>query len=134
VVDATGRRSLSPVWLEKLGYKKPQEEQVNVDIAYTTRIYRRRPEHLQGDLATIISPSLPNWRCGLILAQEGDRWIVSIGGYLGDRPLTDEKGFLEFAKSMPAKDIYDASVPYLSYLSMLHLYEILGYWCKADLL
>jgi hypothetical protein len=107
VVDATGRRSLSPVWLKKLGYEKPQEEQVSVDIAYTTRIYRRRPEHLQGDLATIISPSLPNWRCGLILAQEGDRWIVSIGGYLGDRPPTDEKGFLEFAKSMPAKDIYD---------------------------
>ncbi|MBN3947086.1 MAG: hypothetical protein HWQ38_11625 [Nostoc sp. NMS7] len=27
----------------------------------------------------------PNWRCGVILAQEGDRWIVSIAGYLGSR-------------------------------------------------
>ena len=41
------------------------------------------------------------------MAQEGDRWIVSIGGYLGDRAPTDEKGFLEFAKSMPTQDIYE---------------------------
>ncbi|MCC5625619.1 hypothetical protein [Nostoc sp. CHAB 5715] len=72
VVDATGRRSQSSVWLEKLGYEKPQEEQIRVGIGYMTRIYRRRPEHLQGDLATIVSPSLPNWRYGVILAQEGD--------------------------------------------------------------
>jgi 2-polyprenyl-6-methoxyphenol hydroxylase-like FAD-dependent oxidoreductase len=107
VVDATGRRSLSPVWLEKLGYEKPQEEQMSVGIGYTTRSYRRRLEDLQGDLATIVSPSLPNWRCGVILAQEGDRWIVSIGGYLGDRAPRDEQGFLEFAKSMPATEIYE---------------------------
>ncbi len=107
VVDATGRRSESPVWLEKLGYEKPQEEQVRVGISYMTRIYRRRPEDLQGDLATIVSPSLPNWRYGVIMAQEGDRWIVTIGGYLGDRAPRDEKGFLEFAKSIPAQEVYE---------------------------
>jgi hypothetical protein len=80
---------------------------MSVGIGYTTRIYRRRLEDLQGDLATIVSPSLPNWRCGVILAQEGDRWIVSIGGYLGDRAPRDEQGFLEFAKSMPATEIYE---------------------------
>ena len=106
VVDATGRRSQSPVWLEQLGYEKPQEEEVRVGIGYTSRIYRRRPEHLQGDLAIIVSPSLPNWRYGVMLAQEGDRWIVTIGGYLGDHAPTDETGFLEFAKSMPAQEIY----------------------------
>lgn len=107
VVDATGRRSQSPVWLEKLGYEKPQEEQVHVGIGYMTRIYRRRPEHLQGDLATVVSPCLPNWRYGVILAQESDRWVVTIGGYLGDHAPADEKGFLEFAKSMPATEIYE---------------------------
>ncbi|MEH2252218.1 hypothetical protein [Nostoc sp.] len=35
------------------------------------------------------------------MAQEGDRWIVSIAGYLGDRAPTDEKGFLEFATMLP---------------------------------
>lgn len=107
VVDATGRRSDSPVWLEKLGYEPLQEEQVHLDIGYMTRIYRRQPEHLQGDLATIVTPSLPNWRYGIIQALEGDRWIVTIGGYLGDRAPSDEKGFLEFAKSIPAQEIYE---------------------------
>jgi 2-polyprenyl-6-methoxyphenol hydroxylase-like FAD-dependent oxidoreductase len=107
VVDATGRSSQSPVWLEQLGYEKPQEEQLRVGIGYTSRIYCRRPEHLQGDLATIVLPSPPNWRYGVMLAQEGDRWIVTFGGYLGDRAPTDETGFLEFAKSIPAQDIYE---------------------------
>jgi 2-polyprenyl-6-methoxyphenol hydroxylase-like FAD-dependent oxidoreductase len=132
VVDATGRRSQSPVWLEKLGYEKPQEEQVHVGIGYMTRIYRRQPEHLQGDLATIVSPSLPNWRYGVIIAQEGDRWIVTIGGYLGDRAPKDEKGFLEFAKSMPAQDIYEVIkdaeplselLPYKLPTNQRHYYE-----------
>lgn len=73
VVDATGRRSVSPIWLKKLGYELPQEEQVRMDIGYTTRIYHRRPEHLQGSLTTMVSPSFPNWRSGVMLAQEGDR-------------------------------------------------------------
>jgi 2-polyprenyl-6-methoxyphenol hydroxylase-like FAD-dependent oxidoreductase len=107
VVDATGRRSVSPLWLEKLGYEKPEEEQVHMDITYTTRTYRRQTEDLQGDLSTIVSPSLPNWRCGVIFAQEDDRWIVTIAGYLGDRAPTDEKGFLEFAKSMPTTEFYE---------------------------
>ncbi len=38
---------------------------------------------------------------------ENDRWIVSIAGYLGDRAPTDEKGFLEFAKAMPAREFYE---------------------------
>lgn len=107
VVDATGRRSLSPVWLEKLGYEKPQEEAVRMGMSYTTRIYRRLPNHLQGNLTKIIPPSPNNWRCGVILAQEGERWIVSIGGYQGDRAPTNEKSFLEFAKSMAAPEIYE---------------------------
>ena len=37
VVDATGRGSRSPQWLEQLGYKKPVEDVVQVGLGYTTR-------------------------------------------------------------------------------------------------
>jgi 2-polyprenyl-6-methoxyphenol hydroxylase-like FAD-dependent oxidoreductase len=40
------------------------------------------------------------------VAQEGERWIVSLGGYLGDHAPTDEEGFLEFASSLQRSDIY----------------------------
>ncbi|MBW4643136.1 MAG: 2-polyprenyl-6-methoxyphenol hydroxylase-like oxidoreductase [Goleter apudmare HA4340-LM2] len=107
VVDASGRRSLSPVWLETLGYEKPHEKQVKVNISYTTRIYSRQPEHIQGDQAVIVTASYPSWRSGVLLAQEQEHWIVSIGGYFSDRAPTDEQGFLEFAKSLPTPDIYE---------------------------
>ena len=51
-----------------------------------TRLYRRRPEHLPGKQAIVIAACRPGWRVGLILAQEGERWIVTLGGYLGDHP------------------------------------------------
>ncbi len=107
VVDTTGRNSRTPMWLEALGYEKPLEEKVKVNVCYTTRMYRRQPEHLQGDLGAVIEPSQPNWRGGVILAQENSHWIVSIAGYMGDHTPMDEQGFLEFAKSISAQDIYE---------------------------
>ena len=53
VVDATGRGSRGPAWLEELGCQRPVEEQVRVGIIYTTRVFRRRPEHLGGDIGAV---------------------------------------------------------------------------------
>ena len=38
---------------------------------------------------------------------EGDRWVVSMGGWMGDHAPTDEQGFLEYARALPAPDIYN---------------------------
>jgi 2-polyprenyl-6-methoxyphenol hydroxylase-like FAD-dependent oxidoreductase len=80
VVDASGRGSSSPVWLESLGFAKPEEERIEIGIGYTTRHYRRRPTDLNGKLAVVVAGSGPNWRNGVILYQAEDRWIVSVGG------------------------------------------------------
>lgn len=107
VVDASGRGSRTPNWLEELGYEKPAVELVEVNMGYATRFYRRRTEHLNGDLLINIAPSPTNMRaCGMI-AQEGDRWIVTLAGYFGDNPPTDEQGYLEFARKLPTSDVYE---------------------------
>jgi 2-polyprenyl-6-methoxyphenol hydroxylase-like FAD-dependent oxidoreductase len=111
VVDAAGRGSPSPGWLSKMGYSEPPEEQIKVNVNYATRLYRRVPEHsqhaLHGKLFAIIGAGAPDWHFGALLGQEGDRWIVSIGGYLGEQvPLTDS-GFLEFARSLPRPEIFN---------------------------
>jgi 2-polyprenyl-6-methoxyphenol hydroxylase-like FAD-dependent oxidoreductase len=107
VVDATGRRSRCVAWLNGLGYPTPREEKIEVGFGYTTRLYRRQPEQLNGKLGAILGACRPDWRGGVIVAQEGERWIVSLGGYLGsDHAPTDEEGFLEFAKSLQRADIY----------------------------
>jgi len=107
VVDASGRGSHSPAWLDALGYAKPREEGVQVRIGYMTRLYRRRPEHLPGKQAVVMAGCRPGWRFGVILAQEDDRWIVTLGGYLGDRPPADEAGYIEFARSLPKPEIFE---------------------------
>jgi 2-polyprenyl-6-methoxyphenol hydroxylase-like FAD-dependent oxidoreductase len=107
VVDASGRGSRTPAWLESLGYPSPELEQVRIGLAYATRIYRLSPGALGGDLAILdaATPQLP--RTGALLALEGDRWMVTLAGILGDRPPTDPDGFVDFARSLRFPDIYE---------------------------
>jgi len=41
VVDASGRGSRGPQWLEALGYPAPEAEQVHIGLTYASRSYRR---------------------------------------------------------------------------------------------
>ena len=107
VVDASGRGSSSPAWLEGFGFAKAVEEKIEIGIGYTTRVYRRRPTDLGGKLAVVIAGSGPNWRNGVILYQTEDRWIVAIGGYFGDHAPDDEQMFAAYAGSLPTSEIYD---------------------------
>lgn len=107
VVDASGRGSCSPAWLETLGYAKPREEQIKVNIGYKTRLYRRKPEDLHGKAGAIIAACRPDWRFGVILAQEGERWTVSLGGYFDNEVPSDDFGFIEFARNLPKREIFD---------------------------
>jgi 2-polyprenyl-6-methoxyphenol hydroxylase-like FAD-dependent oxidoreductase len=107
VVDASGRASKTPEWLGDLGFPAPEAESVQINVSYVTRHFRRRPGDHGGDLATVISAVPPNRRAGAALAQEGDRWTVTLIGYLGERAPLDLPGFIEFARGLPTLDIYD---------------------------
>ena len=39
---------------------------------------------------------------------EGDRWMLTLAGILGDHPPTDPDGFVAFARSLPFPDIWEA--------------------------
>jgi len=58
-------------------------------------------------MAAIISPTPPHARIGFILAMEGDRWIVSMGGWVGDHAPTEPNAYLAFARSLARPDIYN---------------------------
>ena len=107
VVDATGRGSSSAAWLDTLGYPPPDSEKVEIGIGYMSRTYRRRPADLDGKLGIVVVGSAPNWRNGALLAQEGDSWIVSTGGFLGDEAPDDDQGFLAYLATLPTMAIHD---------------------------
>lgn len=106
VVDATGRGARGVAWLREAGFAAPDEDRVQVDLVYTTRRFRRRPDHMGHDRAIIITTG-DNRRGGCMNAQEGDTWIVTLFGYAGEQAPLDLEGFTEFAGSLDSKDIYD---------------------------
>ena len=108
VVDTTGRGARTPAWLEALGYPRPEREQVRVGLGYASRIYRLPPDALGGDLAVLHAATPRHPRAGALQVLEGDRWMVTLAGILGDHPPTDPVGFLDFARSLRFTDIYQA--------------------------
>lgn len=106
VVDATGRGSRGPDWLAELGHARPEEERIDVDLGYSSRTFRRKPEHLGGDLAVVVS-TMPGFRGGGAITLEGDRWHVTLAGMLGDHPPTDPIEFERFAATLPVPDVYE---------------------------
>jgi 2-polyprenyl-6-methoxyphenol hydroxylase-like FAD-dependent oxidoreductase len=106
VVDATGRGSRSPAWLAELGYEKPEEQQVRIDLGYASRLYRRTPDQLPGLRGFAIAGAPPRGRNGVLLMQEGNCWNVTLGGYNGDFAPLDSQGFVEFARGLPTPELY----------------------------
>lgn len=107
VVDASGRGSRARKWLEEMGYAPPEEERVMVNLAGVTRLYRRHPEDLNGAKVVVVTPSPALKRGAVMLAQEGERWTLTVIGFADDQPPRDEEGFLAFAKNLAAPDVYE---------------------------
>src|SRR5579872_1533026 len=107
VVDSTGRGSHSPQWLESIGYAKAEEERVEVALAYTTRWFRRHPQHLGGDVAVVVPPTPEGKRGGVMLAQEDNRWTLTLIGHFGQVAPPELKGFIEYARTLPAPYIHE---------------------------
>ncbi|MFF3572850.1 NAD(P)/FAD-dependent oxidoreductase [Nocardia jiangxiensis] len=105
VVDCTGRASRAPEWLRAVGAHVPEQDSVVIDLGYSSRTYRHRPEHLDGQLGVVVS-TMAGRRGGGAIVVEGDRWHVTLGGMLGDHPPTDHEGFTAFAATLPVPDIH----------------------------
>ncbi len=108
IVDASGRESHAPEWLQTLGYAAPEETVVDSQVGYATRWYKR-PDKL--DVAwksmMIQSRSGNTARSGVIYPIEQGEWTVLMVGVRVPLP-ADEEAYLEFARTLPQPDIYEA--------------------------
>jgi flavin-dependent dehydrogenase len=105
VVAAGGRAGRLPAWLEALGYPRPQEDRVAIELMYASRPLRVAPGALGPDKLVLIGarPGLP--RTLALAAQEHGHWLLTLAGYRGHHPPTDDEGFLAFAESVAPPDV-----------------------------
>ncbi|HEY9877418.1 MAG TPA: FAD-dependent monooxygenase [Leptolyngbyaceae cyanobacterium] len=109
VVDASGRSSPAPKWLDEIGAPVPTATVVNPFVGYATQRLRI-PEDWQADWKVLlISQEAPhNPRLGYLAQVEGGEWIATLGGYGKDYPPLDQGGFLDFARSLAHPAFYEA--------------------------
>jgi 2-polyprenyl-6-methoxyphenol hydroxylase-like FAD-dependent oxidoreductase len=112
VVDAGGRGSRLPQWLEALGYRAPEETTVEINIGYASRLYER-PAQGPGDWRMLAVYGTPprNKRAAYLFPVEGGRWLATAVGMLEDYPPDDDAAFLEFARSLETPDFFEAIKP-----------------------
>ena len=126
VVDASGYGSRLPDWLTALQYPVPWASTLQIGLTYTSRFYQQ-PAMPHDWSALVLFPKAPeSTRAGDLFPVEGQRWIVSLVGYMGDTPPSDETGFLAYARRLEQPDIYHAisqAVP-LSGMQAYHVPEI----------
>lgn len=105
VVDATGRGSRAPVWLSGIGFPRPEEERLHVDLGYTTRRYRLPPDALDGDLGLLQAPTPRHPRGAALAHLENEVWMLTLIGLRGDHPPAGVEDFDRFAESVGSNDI-----------------------------
>ena len=109
VVDASGRGTLAPHWLSRLGLIPPPQTRVDGGLGYATRRYRI-PDSAQPDCKVmLISHEPPDQpRLGYLAQIEHDQWIATLGGYGKKYPSLDTEGFLAFAQTLEQPHFYQA--------------------------
>lgn len=110
VIDASGRTSKAPEWLEAHGFKAPEESTVDSRLGYATRWYAM-PQNAGIDWKLLVIQADPDhglFRGGGIFQVEDNQWVVTLAGANEDYPPTDEQGFLDFAKSLNSPALYEA--------------------------
>ncbi|WUH92051.1 FAD-dependent monooxygenase [Streptomyces sp. NBC_00433] len=102
VVDASGRASAMPRWLDRLGLPPVRTDVVDSGLGYASRLFHAPPGtdgfpavNVQADPRQPV-PGLN----GTILPVEDSRWLVTLSGTRGGQPTADTAGFEAFARGL----------------------------------
>jgi 2-polyprenyl-6-methoxyphenol hydroxylase-like FAD-dependent oxidoreductase len=95
VVDATGRGSRMPVFLEALGYERPREDELTVRLAYASQTLRIPAGTLrEGAFLKLPEPGRPT--AFALFGNENDNWVLTVGSMMGQEPPSVRDDILDF--------------------------------------
>lgn len=107
VIDATGRTSKSPKWLETLGYPAPRVDLIDTRVGAASQVFEPPPNVETDWVALLVRPTADNPRqCALTRIEHG-LWRVTLVGINAHYPANDAEGFMEFARQIPYRDIHE---------------------------
>ncbi|HEY9305143.1 MAG TPA: oxidoreductase [Mycobacterium sp.] len=85
VIDAAGRGTRLPVWLEQWGYQRPRDEVVDVGISYASHQFRL-PEGLIQERVIVAGASRAQLRGLGMLGYEDGSWVITTFGVAKVQP------------------------------------------------
>ncbi|WP_156365153.1 alpha/beta fold hydrolase [Sciscionella sediminilitoris] len=95
VVDALGRGARTPVWLEELGFPRPDEDTVKVRGAYSS-LQMRIDSRALTEKMVLISATRTRPKGLAMFRHEDEIWDVSVFGVAGNKPPSDTVGMIDF--------------------------------------
>ncbi|MET7771159.1 2Fe-2S iron-sulfur cluster-binding protein [Nocardia sp. NPDC005366] len=107
VVGCLGRHGPINDWLAGLGYRRPTEEGVRIDMMYASRYVRLPVGSVGGDKEIVIANQDPARGLALFAVEDGMH-ILTLIGYGKDHPPTDSEAFWRFAASVAPPDVREA--------------------------
>ena len=93
--------------LDEWGFGQPQVATVTVNVGYATGVFERRPGDFFDSMGALVQGAPTTTRYAAILADEGNRWIITLAGTVGDYPPTDLTGWRQFAASLPVPAVHE---------------------------
>ncbi len=99
VIDATGRGSRTPVFLEQLGYGRPPEDEVKVQLAYACQLVRI-PAGVIKEHMIAHFPRAGRPRMFAMIGYENNSWMIGAGTMAGVEPPRDRDEIVAYAAEM----------------------------------
>jgi 2-polyprenyl-6-methoxyphenol hydroxylase-like FAD-dependent oxidoreductase len=109
VVDASGRAGAALRWLDELGYQRPPQYVIDVDVHYASRNLKLPVDAVDGVKLVLLGTTATQPRGLALFAQEHRTWKLTLIGYGGSaQPSTDPERFVEEAIELAPPAVREA--------------------------
>ena len=109
VVDASGRGGLTLTLLDALGWERPAETEIGVDLSYATVVVPVPPNTPPDWKLVLTQPDPPFLALHAVLVPtEDNRWIIAIADHHATSRLETWESFLETSRSLTTPTVYNA--------------------------
>jgi 2-polyprenyl-6-methoxyphenol hydroxylase-like FAD-dependent oxidoreductase len=109
VVDASGRGALTSTLFDALGWERPAETEVGVDLSYATVVVRI-PPNAPADWKLVLTQPDPPFLAlhAVLVPTEDDRWIIAIADHGATERVETWEAFLDASRSLTTPTVYNA--------------------------